>query len=75
MIKKIILKEEYSPFLGKCPVCGILLEIRSDEMICPYCDTDLVLDNKEFDEIYRRWQRDMKEENEDEEMLEKIGCF
>lgn len=73
MTKKILLSEKYSPFLGKCPVCGILLEIRSDEMICPYCDTDLVLDNKEFHEIYRRWKRNMKEKNEDEKMLEKIG--
>lgn len=52
---KVILKEEYSPFFGECPKCGLKLELReyyyrnvntNPLITCPYCGTELEIDEK-----------------------------
>ena len=49
---KLILKDEYSPFFGKCPICRLMIEIRQDHFICPLCGTSLSLDIENFRKIF-----------------------
>jgi len=49
---KLLLKDEYSPFFGKRPICGLMIEIKQDHFNCPLCGTSLSLDIEKFRKVY-----------------------
>lgn len=67
---KVILKEEYSPFFGGCPKCGLKMELReyyysnvntNPLITCPYCGTELEIDEKEYEKICEKFTEDYGE--------------
>lgn len=58
---KVILKDEYSPFFGECPKCGIKMELHYTPFHCPYCSTELEIDEKEYEKICGRFIDDSEQ--------------